>query len=579
MKNIIDEINLSYSMSDEIILNLNDKLDYDKNSVSARCCKVGGVYRVEVTETPDPHLNELLKVHEYGHIYHGHLEGSYKSVDKKLTNIIKNNYDKLTKEINESCGIDYADKLLDKITDDPMTNHMLHNVAMDLEVNSTVLDDDDINYISEASAKIISSELERMQNTEVKSENDKMKLCNRLSRMMNNYRMKGVHPSQFGFSEGLRYPDYLVKCIMNLPEVLKHFPSSSVKKVKLGDGGEGLKLDNLEELGSRMPKTIEEFEEMMNNLVQVEAPGNGNGTEGDSGSGGGQGSESDSDKDNDKGKSSGSSDGDEDDDNEDGKDGKSSGKDKGKNGNEFSDHETDDRNESDSEKSSNKNHGRGTGKSQNVRNYHVNNDPVSMALDSIIHDCKNKVIKRTFQRDFTYKYNRKILGNSGVLSASYRQKVSKDDNPTIVFFIDVSGSMNESLVDRCITTVRNRMKKIDQSLKYSIAAWDTQLEQLYKDIDCNSPIPKLSCMGGTELAGTFRYFRNNFSKDAIMVIISDFEDSLDDWAKEESVMSGYSMYGICYTDGNYYYGGTTGLMNSISKFKNLKVRVVNERDK
>ena len=53
------------------------------------------------------------------------------------------------------------------------------------------------------------------------------------------------------------------------------------------------------------------------------------------------------------------------------------------------------------------------------------------------------------------------------------------------------------------------------------------------------------------MASGMVYFKNNYDKNAILILISDFEDSLDEWHKVEMGMKGYLMYGFNY--GYYSY--------------------------
>lgn len=601
MKEIIEEVNSTYGLTNEIILNINEKVDFSKSGIEAKCAKFDDVYYVYVTDTEDERFNEILKSHEYGHIYHGHLD-EFKSVNEKLVRVIENNRTKLEEKINDQCGIDYADKLLDSAVKDRGINSLLHNIAMDLEVNSTVLDEDDLEYIKKTSSKIVSKELERLQselgNKSDRSKEEKMKIAQVLTNMMSSYELKAVYPDNYGFKSGLRYQDYLVSCVMNLPVVLKDFVNTRKKLVKSNDGkGEKLKISSL---GSEFPKTMEEFEDMMKNSYELEVDdqdesddgdnsgsksrgGNKSddleGTEPGSCSGGGEGDDDEDGNNSNSSKSDKNSDKDEDKDGDgDGSDSSDKGDEEGKNSSssDFNDHDTSDREEyyKDPDKH-NSSIGRGLQGSNAVRDYHINDDPLDLALSEILKDCRNKVIKKKFLRDFTYKYNRKILGNSKMLNASYRQKVVKDDDPTVVFCVDVSGSMDDDLVDRIITTIRTNMKKISRALKYSVAAWDTELRQYYKDIDCNTPITKLSCMGGTRLAGMFDFFKKEYDKSAILVMVSDFQDDLGEWKQKESKLDGYSLYGICYGNSGYGgYGYGYHNKNELKDFKNLKVKVV-----
>jgi hypothetical protein len=58
--------------------------------------------------------------------------------------------------------------------------------------------------------------------------------------------------------------------------------------------------------------------------------------------------------------------------------------------------------------------------------------------------------------------------------------------------------------------------------------------------------------GGTSLAKGIEYFRDNYKQDAILIVISDFEDYLEEWHKVEENMPGYLLYGFNYGNSNYY---------------------------
>jgi predicted metal-dependent peptidase len=130
--------------------------------------------------------------------------------------------------------------------------------------------------------------------------------------------------------------------------------------------------------------------------------------------------------------------------------------------------------------------------------------------------------------------------------------------------------MDTDVVDRIVTTIRNQMKRINRSLKYNLVAWDTRLQQYYKDITSDTDIPKLSCCGGTRMGGVFDLFKKDFCIDSILILISDFGDEdLNEWAEKESKMNGYSMYGFKYGHDSWYGG------SGMPEFKNFKVRNCN----
>lgn len=554
-------------------------LSKSSDPILGYCNKFGNIYRVVYPKTNDDRINELIKMHEYGHIYLGHLEGIYEDLDQSLIKIIKNKDSQLIDQINKNCDIDYASDILDKVIADPWLNHSIHNIAMDMEVNSVILDKNDLDSMSDYMNDLIFDEYMKLSNNgSVLPDMEKM------GNLISRFNMKGVHPESFGFNEGLSYPDYLVLLILNLDKVLRMLSNEYNNKGKFekklnGKIGKGMEgngdsestegsssnssgdSENEGTSNSNIPKTKEEFEEMIKNASRMSLPNKSNENEGNDSKGNGK-SSSDSSDDND------------DNDSESSGNNKNNGDEDSDETDETSDHGTDSRKETDEKKKNDLGNytspggsGRGLGRSENVRDYVINNDPLYMCLKEIISNVRHKVIKRDYTKDLTYKYNRKVLGrNCNLLSPTYRQKITRSENPTVAFFVDVSGSMDSSLVDRIITTVRNGMKNIDRSLKYSIITWDTKLCEYYKDLDFNTPVPKISCGGGTELAGTFDLFKKDFGKDAIMVLISDFEDALNRWHDKESKMDGYTMYGLKYGHDTWYNGGRQ------PDWKNLKVR-------
>jgi hypothetical protein len=114
------------------------------------------------------------------------------------------------------------------------------------------------------------------------------------------------------------------------------------------------------------------------------------------------------------------------------------------------------------------------------------------------------------------------------------------------------------------------MRKLNRGLRYNIIAWDTDLTQHIKDIDPKKPIPTIRVGGGTRIAKGIRFFKNNYSDDATLVIISDFEDYLEEWREIESTMANYTMYGFCYTDKNSWYYKNN--KKELGNFKNLIVK-------
>ena len=102
------------------------------------------IYKIVCAKVGIERTDFRILMHEYGHIYLGHLDGIHEELDTQICNLIRDNRGELIDYINKTCGIDFGEKLLDRIIDDPYMNHSLHNIAMDMEVNSEILSKEDI---------------------------------------------------------------------------------------------------------------------------------------------------------------------------------------------------------------------------------------------------------------------------------------------------------------------------------------------------------------------------------------------------------------------------------------------------
>lgn len=547
MIDISEQVELMYNNFGNSLIKVKGKFLDDSTDLGY--CTKGNYYYIYTGATGSDEVDERILMHEYGHIYLGHLDGIHEELDSRLMKVIEDNREYLEDLINESCKIDYADKLLDRVVNDDYLNHKLHNIAMDMEVNSSVLNLDDIELIESYLDSIMpddpSINLLNYISDKVDDEESRKELSDLIDRIKKMGKVKLIHPSREGFSEGLTYPDYLIQIVLNLDKFIKF-----MVKVSLGKGsGEDV---SDEEMQNSIGSGMGAFDEMM------EKSENSNGT---GSSGGDKSNESDTDP---KGKNG-----------KDSKDnsGKGSGEDEDKsdekNGSK-NDHRTKSRDVAD-----NKRHlgeivmegsrSKGVGGSDATRSFTVNNDPLVMGLEEILKEYKHKVLKLDFRRDVAYKYNRRIVDD--VISPSYRQKITKSEDPKVVFVLDCSRSMDTRLIDRILTFIKIRMKKINRNSKYDIISWDTELCEHYRDLTASSPIPKISCGGGTELAESFDYFKEQYGKEAIMVLISDFYDSLERWNDKERTMTGYSLYGFNY-----------GQRRDDIPFKNFKVKYCGNSD-
>lgn len=194
--------------------------------------------------------------------------------------------------------------------------------------------------------------------------------------------------------------------------------------------------------------------------------------------------------------------------------------------------------------------GRGGGPSV-VREVDKFADDVDMALKEVMNDVHSRVVKTGIRRDMMKLYNRGIIRS--VIAPSLSRQITISTKPKLVFLIDVSGSMDTRLIDRILNTISRSLKKINRDLRYDIITWSTRLGEHIKDIDPRKGVPKISCGGGTEMALGIKYFKDHYGPEAILVLISDFCDSLDAWHEVEKTMRNYSIWGFNYGDNRYSY--------------------------
>lgn len=220
------------------------------------------------------------------------------------------------------------------------------------------------------------------------------------------------------------------------------------------------------------------------------------------------------------------------------------------------DHNTDSRVEADNLRKLGKIRSKGgigcgsNGGSEATREVDKNVDEVDMALKEVMLNFKNKVVKIDTKKDLMKLYNKGI--NRSVIAPTVSRKVTISNQPKIVYLIDISGSMDTRLVDRILKTIGHCMRKLNRGLKYDIITWNTGLGEHIKNIDPKKGVPRIHMGGGTSLARGIEYFRDNYKQDAILIVISDFEDYLEEWHRVEENMPGYLLYGFNYGSSNYY---------------------------
>lgn len=522
------------------------------------------VYQIVTGPMGKEETDFRVLMHEYGHIYLGHLEGMHEDLDRAIIGTITKNRAGLVDYINKSCGIDFAEKLLERIIDDPSLNHSLHNIAMDMEVNTKILSTEDIDEMEKDITDVLDPEGTRFKKADVLEEalkSDEAKDLNNeqkesvqdeIEKLRNEAMVKLILPCRYHFKDGSPFPDgltyeeYLMLIIQNLDQFIKML-------VNITQGGNG--------------DTSQVTAEDLRNALQ-NGQGQGQG-EGEQGNGQGQGGmQSISDMMNSCGMTSGQG----------GKQSKDQTADTDSpyknsgNGSENSsdqnngskDHGSESRDEADKARENGSIYNQGgsgrstSGGSEGIRDVSKTVDSVDMAIDLVMKNYKSKVITRLDKRDMVYLWNRGI--NRTVISPKYLHKVETDHKPKFVFMIDISGSMNTGLIDRILNTISKKMKKINSALTYDIITWNTSLGEHLRDIKASDVVPRVRYGGGTTLATGIKYFRENYGKEAIFIIVSDFEDDLEDWHREEAKMNGYTLYGFNY--GRYKYK---------QEFTNLKV--------
>lgn len=528
-------------------------------------------YRIVACPIGNPDFDFKVLIHEYGHIYFGHLDSSHKLLDERVADLLEYDRTELEEELNSSLGIDYAGKLIDRVIDDPSTNHSLHNIAMDMEINSKILCLSDIDEMEAEITKLHLAEMTggKKLDKEIKEAMEKMK---------NNSMVKLIHPSRYHtpdgepFPSGLQYYDYFLMIVQNLDQFVKMM-------VSIKNGGNG---DTSQVSQEDLQKALSGQQGQGQGEGQEQGQGNcqGNGQPGDGNNGNGSGMSSLNDLMSSMGMTEdkpGTGSKKKDDPDNSRKDqyqgesgsGDKEGEEQGQSGEGTdegtgTDHSNPGREQADVERKLGNIRNPGsqscskTGASDGVRTVNKTVDSLEIAINEIFKGYCKKVVRIKNRKDNLYLYNRGI--NRSVIAPTIKRRVTADLDPTIVYLIDISGSMDTQLVDRVLVTISKKMKKLSASLKYNIITWNTGLGEHIKDIKAGAVIPEISVGGGTSLAKGIKFFKDNYPKSATLVIISDFEDWLSEWREVESGMPGYTMFGL-------NYGRTIS-----ETFKNIKVR-------
>lgn len=516
------------------------------------------VYKIVCSEIGVERTDFRILMHEYGHIYLAHMDGIHEELDTQICNVFRDHRGELIERINQECGIDFAEKLIERVIDDPVLNHSLHNIAMDMEVNSKILSTEDI----EEMEKDISDSLPNYQVEYLKylqdntdDEEAKKQLEEAIKKMENEAKIKLIVPCRYylgennPFPDGLSYPEYLILIVKHLDQFVKMLVS-----IKNGGNGDTSQVSSEDVQNALSGGQGDQGMQSLSDLMQEMGMSDGGGGNGNQ-KGGRAGDAQKQDCPFQGKRSDGVGD--------------LNGDENGQGGS-HKDHRSDSRDEADNKRELGQIHsggGVGCGNSggPGATRLVEKADEVDMALDEVFLHYKSRVVKKDSRKDMLYLYNRGI--NRSVICPTIRRKTTISEEPTIVFLIDVSGSMDTRLVDRILGTISNKMRRLGRGLKYNIISWSTRLGEHIKNVDPRKGVPRISMGGGTRMALGMKYFKDNYGPEAILILISDFEDYLEEWHEQELTMPEYTMYGFNYGSRNYR-----------QDFKYFKVKNFNNND-
>lgn len=535
------------------------------------------VYYIKHCIVGDEKFDLRVLMHEYGHIYLGHF-GKHFSMDKEMAEYINQFREGLVEKVRSTGMFKDPNAMIEKVADDKELNHLLHNLAMDLEVNSKILDLDDCNEM----IRFIKESMEIRFNEAFKFNwKERPHIVERFRRSIGQSIIKYTHPhhlfDSYGepFPEKKSYEEYLYLLLENLPSVLQK--ASELSREALpggseegngegsdGEGSSGLTQDQIEDMlyksgmSDNPPKSPQKRNQPKKQNGDQSGDGDGN---------------NEAEKEESKVQTWVRDEEAEEVESQFADDEEAAKKAAGEWNEDWedapkkitkSDHYSRSREESDEIRETTTwtagNSSRGSvGRDNVIREIRANIDPIELAIEDVMNKFSKKVYGRVYKGDLLYKYNRGI--QKELLVNTFRPKVTVQLEPKIVFVIDVSGSMDTQLIDRVLGTIAKKMAKMYGGLKYDIISWNTSLCQHITDINPKKPITKISSGGCTDMADAIKYFKSKYDRSAIMVLISDFEDNLKAWHEVEKTMPGYSLYGFNYGSSKFN-----------QKFTNLKVR-------
>lgn len=537
-------------------------LEFDKNSDRNLI-----VYNIVCAPIGIERTDYRVLLHEYGHIYLGHLDGIYEELDVQACNVFRDYRDEIIDSLNKSLGIDWADKLIERVIDDKVLNHSLHNIAMDMEVNTKVLSTEDVEEmemdITKTMPNFQEESLKRIIDDPNTSEEDKKKASDILNRMENEAKIKLIVPCRYHMTDGTPFPDEQTY-VWYFIEIIKHLDQFIKMMINIKNGGNGDTSQVTDEQVQQALNNGQGGMQSLDDLMQQMGMSDGNGNTQGKCDTAGTGNNNSSDPGQHNTINTGGYKG----------NGEKSSSPYHR-GDIMKDHGSDSRDEADRKREAGQivaggGLGCGSGGGPGVIREVTKQDEVDTAIDEVIKSFKSRVVKRRLEKDSVWYWNRGI--NRSVLAPAYRSQVTITTEPKIVYLIDISGSMDTELVDRILGTIAKKMRHIGtgRGLKYDVISWSTRLGEHLKDIDPKKGVPRISCGGGTWMAGGIQYFKDHYDENAVLVLISDFCDDLGEWHKVEKTMPKYDLWAFNY--GGYDYGND-------QKFDHIKVRNFNNRSR
>jgi len=209
----------------------------------------GVVYKIDCSRIGIERTDFRIMMHEYAHIYLGHLDNIHEELDIQICNAFRDHRPEIIETIVENCGIDEttANRLIERIIDDPQLNHEIHNIAMDMECNSSVLSKEDVEEMELDITSVLpkyEEELLKKVIDSAHSEDYKKALSDRLAQMESEAKIKLIIPERYytgkdangdpiPFPNDLSYVDYIILIIMHIDQFVKMMVS-----IQMGGNGD-----------------------------------------------------------------------------------------------------------------------------------------------------------------------------------------------------------------------------------------------------------------------------------------------------------------------------------------------------